>query len=72
MNFQIRRADEDSVDVDDEKFKNAPCIQFKNFTKDSKDLVCTVLEETLGSGVLIYIPSVGVADVFTKLVSGDE
>jgi len=73
MNFQVRRADEDTVpavDFDGDKF-DGPWVVFKNFTKDSKTLVCTVLEEKNGDGVLIYIPSVGVTDVFTKLVSGD-
>jgi hypothetical protein len=75
MEFQLKRADEETlpqVDINTECFENGPWVQFKNFTKDSKGLVCNVFEEKDGNGVLIYIPSVTLSDVFTKLVAGGD
>ena len=47
-----------------------PNIAFKNFTKESKSLMCNVFQCEDG-GVLIYVPSIYITDVFTKLEAAD-
>ena len=49
-----------------------PSIMLRNWTPESREVMCYVFEEENAGGVLIYIPCVAVSDVFTKLEAESE